>query len=259
MSDPLVVSIGWDVRGWRSKEQATAVLGIFPETPKVRWLGISPLFPFKPGTPLGFDSLVVPAVGEEGADLIRNCPVITIAIDAPLAFPADFIRLIEGEAITQIPTKREIDNPLAYRACEHWVHDAHGKKPLSSSFDKLGNNATLAMSICNSLREEGFSVVPQDGDLNRHTAIEVYPGITKVGPKKINRAIPPVDAHIPPNLEPGTDQYDAAICAIMGAVYGGGGSVLSLPDLGMPLVEMNPTEGWIFSFPPDYLKQYLSE
>ena len=39
----------------------------------------------------------------------------------------------------------ELDNPLAYRETDRHIYRTFLKRPLSGSFDKLGNNATVAM------------------------------------------------------------------------------------------------------------------
>ncbi len=133
------------------------------------------------------------------------------------------------------------------------MKQTYGKKPLSAAFDKLGNNATLAISLCQELRKIGFSVIPQDKDKATRAAIEVYPGIVKAGNRKIDRAIGPVDRHIPSDLEAGTDEYDAAICAILGVAYAVGGNLMGLPNLVQPPSGQNVSEGWIYSLPAEFV------
>ena len=69
---------------------------------------------------------------------------VSLAIDAPLAFPRAFHGLLQGKLATEQVPEDEMTNPYAYRDCERWLHEQYGKKPMSASFDKLGNNATLA-------------------------------------------------------------------------------------------------------------------
>ena len=69
-------------------------------------------------------------------------------------------------------------------------------------------------------------------------------------------AIEPVHQLIPDDIVIGTDQYDAAICAIMAAVYAGSSSQLQLPNI-VPFQQgFNRSEGWIYGLPADYVTKY---
>ncbi len=249
-----LVAIGWDVRGWQSSDQATAVARLGSDSRQVEWLGISNHFRLKEGSVPGFEALAKPAVGAEQIENLRSAPKLVVAIDAPLAFSNEFKSLLNGKASIQTVPKTEIENRLAYRDCERWVKKKFGKKPLSASFDKLGNNASLAMSAASALQKEGFAIVPQSAKQADRAVIEVYPGLVKSGPRKIDPATPQLALHLPKHLKQGTDQYDAAICAIVGLVFLGGGRRLDLPDLVPFPTDANRGEGWIFTLPPDFLK-----
>jgi hypothetical protein len=67
---------------------------------------------------------------------------------------------------------------------------------------------------------------------------------------KKDPAIPKLALQLPKHLEQGTDQYDAAICTILGLVFLDGGSRLELPDLILFPDDADPKEGWIFTLPP---------
>ena len=110
------------------------------------------------------------------------------------------------------------------------------------------------MCMTQALGSEGFEFVPRDTAASARAVIEVYPGITKRGKKKSDRAIAPVERHLPDHLVPGTDTYDAAICAILAAVLAGRGGDLGLPDLVGPQPGYNPAEGWIYGLPADYMR-----
>jgi hypothetical protein len=248
------IVIGWDVRGWMSSEQAVAVLAIKGE--RIEWLGFAERFRLQQSVSLKLSSLLGPVfentlLSAEFADV-----QIIIAIDAPLAFSTGFRSLVGGNVLSIAPPKTEIENPLAYRACERWVKESFGKKPLSAAFDKLGNNASVAIALCQALKDEGFAVVPQDAPFSAKGIIEVYPGITKSGPKRIDPAILPIAEHIPNHFIPGTDIYDAAICALLGAVYAGWGTKLDIPELVQPLKSFDKSEGWIFCLPPKYVRAF---
>ena len=145
------IVIGWDVRGWMSNEQAVAVLALSGSS--IEWLGYCERFKFPRSEPLSLCSLLTPAFSSHILTSVMDCTEIVVAIDAPLAFSSGFCALLNGEAHQNSPPGTEIDNPLAYRACERWVRDQFNKKPLSASFDKLGNNASLAISLAISLKK----------------------------------------------------------------------------------------------------------
>ena len=93
---------------------------------------------------IAFDK-IISAVGADQIVNLRSTPKLAVAIDAPLAFPNKFRNLLSGKALVQTVPVTEIENRLAYRDCERWVEKQFGKKPLSATFDKLGNNASLAI------------------------------------------------------------------------------------------------------------------
>lgn len=255
MKNKPVIAIGWDVRGWRGGDQAVAALAFTPGRPTPGWLGVSGRFQLAPGEPLGLHSLLAPLPGEplSGRDLAGA--TVVIGIDAPLAFPRRFVSLMKAEDQSgYCPPAREIDNVFAYRDCERWICAQHARKPLSATFDRLGNNATLAICLAQALAADGFRLVPQEALASGRALIEVYPGIAKRGNTKSDRAIVPVERYLPDMLMPGTDPYDAAICAILAAVFAGKGSALGLPDLVGPQPGYDPVEGWIYGLPAEYVR-----
>lgn len=90
---------------------------------------------------------------------------LVVAIDAPLGFPRAFVRFLSGDEPAEILCPdREIESLLAYREKDRHVYGVFGKKPLSAAFDKLGNNATVAMAHVRRWQENhGFSVPPLTG------------------------------------------------------------------------------------------------
>lgn len=253
-----IISIGWDVRGWQSKQQATAVLKVSIESNKYEWLGVSELFSFTQGLKPSFDQLLCPAVGEDLYQQLLRQKKITLAIDSPLGFSQDYINLLQGKNTNINVPSSEIENTLAYRDCERWVAKNYDKKPLSGAFDKLGNNATLAMSLTENLKRDDFVLVPQNTNHAHRSIIEVYPGICKSGKQRVSPAISSIARILPSEVIPGTDQYDAAICAVIGALYSGGSEVLDLPMLEPIPKTINLKEGWIYGLPPEYIKQNQS-
>lgn len=249
------IAIGWDVRGWRGNQQAVAVLKVDNVKQTHEWK-ISDDFQFKANVPLSLSSLLMPVLGIEYKSYLSGADKIIIGIDAPLAFSQAFKHLLISENSEFIPTHSQITNPLAFRQCERWIKDEYGKTPLSASFDKLGNGATLAISMAHSLKKEGFHLLPQDKLDSDRAIIEVYPGIHKVKPNRASMAIPPIHQYIPVDCMPGTDQYDAAICAITAAVYVGVGSQFGLPALTEYQADFDPAEGWVYGLPANYVRQY---
>lgn len=250
-----VIAIGWDVRGWRGTQQAVAVISLdLSDKLEPQWW-VSDDFQFKQAEPLCLASLLKPALGDGYPPLIESADRVVIGIDASLAFPRGFIDLLNHTDSEFVPSATEMDNPLAYRDCERWIYQTHGKKPLSASFDKLGNGATLAMAVCNGLRKEGFSVIPQDADQASRSVIEVYPAIVKSEARRASAAIDIIHQLIPDDLALGSDQYDAAICAIVAAVFAGAGPRLGLPDLVGFDPHFERAEGWVYSFAPEFLRQ----
>lgn len=252
------VALGWDVRGWRGDKQAVAVARVVGGR-DLEWLGVSPYFRFPADEPLGLESLLHPLREPNVFDAVGEADRLVVAIDAPLSFPVAFGRLLRHERQDLTPPTREIDNLLAYRDCERWIQREFGK-PLSASFDKLGNNATLAIAMTHQLRREGFSIRPFDRKDGEREVIEVYPRTAKAGPTKESPVIQPLMRLLPTGLKPGTDKYDAAICALLGLVFAGFGRSLGLPDLVGPDPEQfEEDEGWIYALPSGFVHGFSGQ
>lgn len=240
------IGIGWDVRGWQGNAQAVAVVGWQARERQLHWLGVSPLFRLSSRVAPNLDALLRPALHNE-LDLMQvlACPQLALGIDAPLAFPRALGELLAGRGSECAVPQREIDNPYAYRDCERWLHQQYGKKPLSATFDRLGNNATLALSMLPRLAD--LQLVPARVPEADRAVLEVYPALAKVG-GRASMARADLVASLPPDLMPGTDRYDAALCALMALQYAAKGTVSLLPPLldapeGFPL-----DEGWVYHF-----------
>jgi len=244
-----IYALGWDVRGWRSRDQATAVARLVPGTEEVEWIGVSSPFQFQADTQPGVSDLLRPAVGDRAEACIRDAHTFVVAIDALLSFPDELTRLLNNDdAMSTVPSM-EIDNPFAYRYCERWVHETFGRKPLSATFDKLGNNATLAIAISQSLEREGFTCIPQSGTDAPRSVIEVYPALVKQPGNGPQEAFPQIARHLPRGLEIGSDPYDAAICAIVGLAFSGEHDRLGLEPVIQPPDDLDVGEGWIYTVP----------
>ena len=250
-----ILAIGWDVRGWRGNQQAVSAIKLDKHVKKIQWW-VSEDFQFETAEPLSLSSLLTPAIGDDHKSVLDDVNQIVLGIDAPLAFSKAYIQLLTDDNSVYRPTSSQMSNPLAFRDCERWIKDEHSKTPLSASFDKLGNGATLAIALTHSLKKEGFSLVPQDRLKANRSIIEVYPGIVKVGPTRDMPAIQPVHKHIPDSIVPGTDQYDAAICALIAVIYAGYSEQLNLTDVVDIQDGFDPKEGWIYGLPASYVQRY---
>jgi hypothetical protein len=249
-----LLAVGWDVGGWVGRKQAVAVAALGPNG--VEWQGTATAFRLAdlPTADWSLLHLIRKAWPDAPEDVVERHRVV-LAIDAPLGFPSAFTQLLTtGEVPPFAPNAPEIDNPLAYRACDRHIFRAFGKKPLSASFDKLGNNATVAMHHARRLaRLHNARVLPFDTpDDTAHAIIEVYPALSKV--PRDTCCYAPVQRLLPDGSVAATDECDACICALMALAFGLNGTWAELPPLVAPTgsgaVE---NEGWIYHAPREWL------
>ena len=242
------LGIGWDVRGWLGKQQAVAA--VTWSGTELRWLGKPHLFDITAlhhsrGSLRDFIRLAWP----DASDDVLQTHRVVVAIDAPLGFPAAFRELLVGETSFERPLGPEIENRFAYRDTDRHIYGTFRKKPLSASFDKLGNVATVAIWHARRWSQEpNVRIVPiqaaQDTD---HAIIEVYPALAK--PSRLSACHLPFGALLPSDVPLGTDEYDAAICAVLALSFGMNGTEPSLPLLVHPhgvSADDLTTEGWIY-------------
>ncbi|TDL31064.1 DUF429 domain-containing protein [Jeotgalibacillus sp. S-D1] len=244
-----VIGIGWDVGGWMGHNHGVAICQWERRTNQIVWRGKAAEISIPAQGLLSLKQLtseVEPAFTFE--DIGMNT-LIVIGIDAPLGFPAAFNRLINGEKPEMQKPDKEINNPLAYRVTDREIYSVFGKKPLSASYDRIGNNATAAMMHTKLWENEGFKTLPFQTatESDRRLIIEVYPALVKE--KRFEEAHNKIRRFIPDDAVPGTDAYDACICALYAVAYGSQGNVL--PELQSPpenKAEEIKEEGWIYYF-----------
>jgi len=193
---------------------------------------------------------------------------VVTGIDAPLGWPAKLVRLVTGgaqQAGPYLPKHGgEIENRLAYRYTDRVVYRRCRKKPLSAAFDKLGNNATRAITLCQLLRRNSSAVVvPQEEGHGRFVVIcESYPALWKEGGERDGSLIPSAVEGLTGVGMPalGTDEGDAVLCALTAACYdnkmrglGLGVPGLYMPDDELAMADCEPQgarlvreEGWIY-------------
>lgn len=244
-----ILGIGWDVGGWMGGKHGVAVARWTAGSDKIKWLG-STVCSIPPGTVFSPNSLVRSAVNNLDVGILEETKIV-IGIDAPLGYPNDFIKLVSGDQLLFERPAKEIDNRLAYRDTERYIYHTFDKKPLSATFDKLGNNATVAIYHIQSwCRELGYSVHPiTKKPRDMKIIIEVYPALIK---DRNGKALNPVMELLPDGVIEGTDECDAAICAVFAIAYGANGKNSKLPKLIGPsneLIASSKTEGWIYHLP----------
>jgi predicted nuclease with RNAse H fold len=243
-----VLGIGWDVGGWMGSKQGVAAASFDIDTRQFEWIGEpvnTNIRNHRTWTPATILSML-----DERVDI--DCfDEIVVGIDASLGFPSQFRRLVNHQVVNMPHPAKEIDNPFAYRYTEQHLFEKFGKKPLSATFDKLGNNTTLALYYALQwCQENGYRIVPRNGEPTcSKTVIEVYPALVKTmdrwGKEDIQEELL---SKIPENVPLNSDAYDAAICALLALLFKGKGQfmekiTLKGPDMDDELVR---EEGWIY-------------
>jgi len=234
-----IIGLGWDVGGWLGKNHGIAAVEWFNEeirwiyTPKAVRLPKCGIF-----TPDDFYS----------SDNTPHNPRVILGVDAPLGYPAMFQKLVGGGCPSLEKPEAEIDNGFAYRDTERYIYKEFKKKPLSATFDKLGNNASLAiMTTRRWWSEFDFQMLPSPNEgAVKHAIIEVYPALLKI--KALSDMYNKVKQLIPVEYTASPDAYDAAICALLALGYGLAGKSPHLPKLIGPPANWNglSSEGWIY-------------
>lgn len=243
MSRP-VLAIGWDVGGWRGTKQGLATVAWTPDSGfAVRCLARAQSLAGleREGRLEHFEQFVLAA---SGATASTSTHRVVLAMDAPFGFPHSFRQLLAGSASPVEVTSGMLKNSYAFRRTDLSISERF-KMPLSASFDKLGNNATVAMHYLSSWRKEGLRVLPFDEDDGEGAiAVEVYPAVA--GP--VRGVLP---AWLDPllscaNARPDLHQRDAVICAGLAMAYVAPG-LNGLPRLQGPETGLPEREGWIYA------------
>lgn len=236
-----VVGVGWDVGGWHGKGNAVVV---------VRWTGerVQCLGAGCERLPVGSPSLadfVAHFCRAVAATAVRTAVSVVVAIDAPLGFPTAFRELLTDPTATpQNPRGTFIDNRLAFRETDREIARRFPRKPpLSASFDKLGNPATVAMRHAYAWTRGAGPLVTRDATPapGLPAVIEVYPALSKEASERKSAARARYRAHIDPDPHP--HLYDAAISAVLALGWAVGDDA-RLPRLAVTASE--PGEGAIW-------------
>ncbi len=239
------IGIGWDVGGWMGNGNAFAVASWDSEAKRLDWM-------MEPSC------ILIPRNKEFSLEYVLNglrtddilSSNVVIGVDSPLGFPRDFARLVGGQDGIDRSPERMIDNTLAYRITEQWVCSRFRRIPLSAPFDKLGNNATLAISTVRrwSLQHK-FSVLPFAEDNGHRVIIEVYPGLLSL--EAFDGIRESICGNIPEGVQTRTHQYDACLAALNALALRATEGNMTLPHLSYPQSEHADAvnkEGWIYCF-----------
>lgn len=239
-----IVAVGWDVGGWHGTGNAVVVLGW--DGTRVHRLGVGqgPL----PAGGAGLGDFVEAFCGTGAHDALRARARVVVGVDAPLGYPRAFRAFVADPAASGVPVNPAapfVDNPLAFRVTDRAIAERFPRKaPLSASFDKLGNPATVAMRHTWRWTNGRGPLVDLGDRPNPDTpaVIEVYPALSKVEPRRAAEAT----ARYQPLLDglmAGTDRYDAALSAILALGWAAGDDVL-VPRMGV--TPSAPGEGAIW-------------
>ncbi len=225
--------IGWDVGGWNcdSNGKSRDALVLLDATRRMV------------GTPWrGNLRATINAAATTGAwvtALFAHCGAalptapchVTLAIDTPLGFSQEFVRLVT-DLHDAGPLGSSDTNRYLYRHTERWLF-ARGLHPLSAVKDMLGSQATKGMHVLARFAPHRESCgIWTDGRLL--TAIEAYPSACRTSAliQDMRRPYPTLTHQ---------DITDALTCALLACLFAEERSTLAPPDADTPA-----SEGWIW-------------
>lgn len=233
--------IGWDVGGWnceKNKDSRDAIV-VIDENKQVvgrPWRGNlrGTIAACKTAT-----EWVQGVFALCRADAPQVNSVVTVAIDTPLGFPADFLGLVQRGQWAE-PDRDSGNNGYLYRRTERLLH-AKGKTPLSAIKDMIGSQATKGMHAVAKFapRRRGCGVWWDGGGF---IAIETYPGAcreTSVIKEQLGGL---------PTLQP-QDCQDALVCALIARLFSRSPEILQPPT-----DDVIQSEGWIWLPRESYAK-----
>lgn len=234
-----VLLIGWDVGGWncdrnRLSRDALVVLDDQLSVQGARWRGnLRALINASPDT----ETFVASLLALCGVERPSGCTVI-FGIDTPLGFSSEFVDLlVEGRATGSVGGSAE--NPYLFRCTERYLF-ARGLSPLSAIKDMIGSQASKGMHVLARFIPHIKSCGVWS-DLNRVSAIEVYPSAAKrsvsldaLRSRCLDRAKLDVSQWH-------DDERDALTCALMAWMYRFQPEQVAQPSLDVPM-----REGWFF-------------
>lgn len=160
---------------------------------------------------------------------------VTLAIDTPLGFSAEFVRLLTGGG----PVARVGDdsglNPYLFRTTERYLYE-RGVKPLSPVKDMIGSQATKGLHALAKFAPRVLSCGVW-GDGEGLQVIEAYPSPCRHS-NRIHALAEPYSNHATLNH---SDKQDALTCALVANLFATDRTSLIPPEPTTPV-----GEGWIW-------------
>lgn len=225
--------IGWDVGGWNcdknsKSRDAIVILDTHRGIVGQPWRGNLRSTINSAGDTAAFTAALFALCDAQAT--VGDTPV-TLAIDTPLGFSQEFVRLVTGlQAVGALGSSNT--NPYLFRQTERYLFE-HGLKPLSAIKDMIGSQATKGMHVLARFAPQVQSCgVWTDGA--RLTTIEAYPSACKV-----SATIQAQRRHYAPLGH--EDQEDALTCALIAHLFADTREALAAPGEHVPA-----SEGWIW-------------
>ena len=225
--------IGWDVGGWNCDRNGTSRDAIVILDDKLDIVGTPWRGNLRQCIAASIDtqSWLKALFVKCGAHYPAAPTSITMAIDTPLGFSDEFVRLITRQGCVE-PHPTSGLNRYLFRYTECYLFE-RGKAPLSAIKDMIGSQATKGMHVLAKFAPRTESCgVWTDGQAFR--VIETYPAAC--------RDTKPVKTYLACQQSLGhDDKDDARICALIAYLYATDPDVLDGHPADVPI-----GEGWIW-------------
>lgn len=218
-----VIGVGWDVGGWHGRNNAVVVLEWDDTTRKPALLGKG-CKNLPPGV-LALPEFVEHFCKKEAKAAVRSAiedseATVVVAVDAPLGYPTAFRDFVTnpGKWSGVIdPAARFVLNPLGFRQTDREIAALFpSKTPLSVSFDKLGNPASVAIRHTRHWAKGAGPIVQMTKPAPRELPhiIEVYPALAKATTSRQAAACSEYSG-LMGDCSPGSHVYDAWLAAVL--------------------------------------------
>lgn len=225
--------VGWDVGGWNCDKNSKSRDALVILDSALAIVGK----PWRGNLRTAINEAAT--AGDWIADLFALCAAerpdddaqITLAIDTPLGFSDEFVRLVTGLECAG-PVGSSGTNPYLFRQTEHFLFQ-RGLKPLSAIKDMIGSQATKGMHVLAKFAPRVTRCgVWSDGAAL--TAIEAYPSACKASAtiRRLRSRYTPLRHD---------DEENALTCALIGYLY-----ALQREALASPPDTVPASEGWIW-------------
>lgn len=169
---------------------------------------------------------------------------ITLAVDAPFAFPSGLVDLLQGNAAPE-HLNSALGNPYLFRGTERFAAEYLERNPLSALQDRIGSQTTKFIHFLTKLRlkHNQHGVWQPEQGANFFNVIETYPAMSKlpenlIRPGMVNEAYL---KHSAEALDAGTDEKDALLCALIARFHSTKPGMLFPPPS-----KGTGSEGWIW-------------